>query len=349
MPATWEDQARALVRPELTGDATLRAVLVHELIHAWDDASHGLTGLLAGLETLDAVMAMNAVIEGHAQFEARRVCERSGWTAGFDLLTATIGEVHESTAFLGETAQQALRIQAASLASAYRDGERFIAALHAAGGDELVARAFREPPDDLGTILHPDWYLDPAQRPALLFDAEPALDLFAARFPQDGWSSQRMSLQPVQVEAALALLPAERVRRVTESLRWSRALVLQPSADPTSRMVLLNVMEFAIEAAAQDFVAAAGTLAEIKDDRMKQDFVRSVDSERVHLVEADLAGFRQRLVMQSGPLAFEVSAMEAARGPLVVETIFSAEPIEDEAHLALVRELFGAVRRLEGD
>lgn len=156
-----------------------------------------------------------------------------------------------------------------------------------------------------------------------------------------------MSLQIVQIEAALALLPPEQVRRVTESLRSSRVLALQPSADPASKMVVLNIMEFRSDSAAQEFVETAYTLAEIKDEKMKQGFVRIVDSERAELEEADLGGFRQRLTMRNGPLEFEVSGMEAARGPIVVETIFSAEPIEDEAHLALVREIHGAIRKLE--
>lgn len=350
VPAAWQAQAHLLDRPEMTGDAALRAVLVHELVHAWDDARVGLTAFLAGLDSNDAVLAASALIEGHAQFRARRLCERHGWSPGFEAFTSGIGQVPEGSAAMGEGMQLLLRIQGANLRSAYLDGERFVAALHAAGGDELVARAFQSPPGDAETILHPGWYLDPSTRPAVLHDPEPALDLFAERFPAAEWTANRVSLQSAQVAAGLALLPAETVQQVTAPLRAGRALSLQPSAAPESKMVVLVVLEFESEPAARAFVAAAEELGERKDEALRQGMLRITDSEREPLAlppELGITGFRQRLAMVNGTFAFEVATVDATRGRLVVELVFSGEPIEDGELAALAGKLLEAVRLRE--
>lgn len=347
VPAQWNEHARLLERPQLTSDATLRAVLVHELVHAWDDVRTDLAGFLAPLASNDSVQAANSLVEGHAQFRARRVCEQQGWSSGFEAFTGSIGAVPASSAVLGEATLAFLRIQGATLASAYHDGERFVAALHASGGDELVARAFRAPPPDAETILHPQWYLDPATRPAVLHDPEPALDLFVARFPAEAWTANRVSLQSAQLAASLALLPEDTVRRVTGSLRAARAVSLQPSADPNAKMVVLVVLEFEGEVAARAFVTAGHELGELKDEKMRQGILRITASEREELDVPGLTGFRQRLAMVNGTLAFEVASVDAARGRLVVEALFSGEPIEDEELVELAGKLLDVVRRKE--
>ncbi|NOT32095.1 MAG: hypothetical protein HOP15_16735, partial [Planctomycetes bacterium] len=194
--------------------------------------------------------------------------------------------------------------------------------------------------------FHPAWYLDPSQRPAVLFDLEPALTRFAARFPETEWSAQRMSLQSAQIEAALALLPPETVQRVSRALRASRAISLQPSAAPDSKMVVLAAMEFESAAAALDYLDAARALADLKAEHMQSGPLRILASERSELARPDLSGFLARIRMRNGAFEFEMKTLDAARGSVVVETVFSAEPIEDAALAALGSELLDAVARL---
>ena len=101
-PQALEDQARQFETPELTSDAALRALLVHELVHAWDDSLHGIPALLGHADSIDAANAAAAVLEGHAQFVARRVCKARGWSAGFDAYTGLIGKIPDSAKQLGE-------------------------------------------------------------------------------------------------------------------------------------------------------------------------------------------------------------------------------------------------------
>jgi hypothetical protein len=43
-------------------------------------------------------------------------------------------------------------------------------------------------------------------------------------------------------------------------------------------------------------------------------------------------------------MEFDVSSIDLQRGPLVLETVFSNEPIERDAHVALVSQLLDSVR-----
>jgi hypothetical protein len=289
---------------------------------------------------VDAVTGFNAVLEGHAQHVARAVCARAGWSEGFEAFSAQIGALPSG---LDEVMLQLLRVQSATLASAYHDGERFVAAIEASGGAELVARAFQAPPDG-ETIFHPDWFIDPANRPVTRYDPEPALDLFNARFPAETWNSTRVSITPAQASTGLALLPEETVRRVVATLRNARALSLQPIADPTAKYVSLVVLEFDAPASAEAYLAAARELSHVKDERMKRGVNRILSSSYVSLDCEDSKGELFQKRMRSGPMEFDVFSIDLQRGPLVLETVFSNEPIERDAHVALVSQLLDSVR-----
>lgn len=43
-------------------------------------------------------------------------------------------------------------------------------------------------------------------------------------------------------------------------------------------------------------------------------------------------------------LEFDVTTIDLQRGPLLLETLFSNEPIERDAHVALARQLLDSVR-----
>jgi hypothetical protein len=338
---SWNELALQRQRPELLSAGAVRAVLVHELVHALDDAVHDFAACALRCTTTDLAAGLNAVIEGHAQHVARAVCAQAGWSEGFEQFTAQIGAVRERG--LDEATRLFLNAQGATLASAYHDGERFIAALEASGGSELVARAFQAPPDG-ETILHPQWFIDPASRPVLRYDPEPALERFLQAFPVESWSSTRFSLTPVQVASGLALLPAESVQRIQASLRSARAVTLQLTAAPGERSVVMALLEFDSTASAEAYLVTAGELARIKDERMKNGQTRILSAT---YAEVELEGGRGLLAekrVKSGAQEFEVTSLDLQRGCLVLETVLSVEPMEREAHVELAKAGLAAVR-----
>lgn len=338
---SWNELALQHQRPELLNAETVRAVLVHELVHALDDEAHDLAASALRCTTADLATGLNAVIEGHAQHVARAVCAQAGWSEGFEQFTAQLGAVRERG--LDEATRQFLLAQGATLASAYHDGERFVAALEASGGRELVARAFQTPPDG-ETILHPQWFIDPASRPLLRYDAEPALERFLQAFPTESWSSTRFSLTPVQVASGLALLPAESVQRIQASLRSARAITLQLTVAPGERSVVMAVLEFDSSASAEAYLVSAGELARIKDERMKSGQTRILSATYTDLELEGGRGLLAEKRVKSGAQEFEVASLDLQRGMLVLETVLSVAPMEREAHIALAKASLAVVR-----
>jgi hypothetical protein len=289
----WEVSARMLRRPQLTSDQAMRAVLVHELCHAVDDRRFDLGKRLQALMTLDEVAAFNAVVEGHAQFDARRICKASGWSDGFDVFTGAIGAVPDVAALAGEAQAMLVRGAAAAAATAYIDGERFVAAVLAARPDRGEKDLFEQPPKDLETILQPKWYLDPVSRPAALYDPEPALDAFVATFDAAKWTSKRSSPTGKQLAAGMTLMPQAEIDAVVASLRAVRLVQLSPTAAPQSKVAILCALEFDGEDSARRWIDFSARLSAAKDKAMTKGAVRITDAKTSPIERPTLRGWLQ--------------------------------------------------------
>jgi hypothetical protein len=341
---TWRKLAEMLEEPTLTADVGLRAVMVHELCHAYDDRKFDLTSRLTRCTTTEAATAFNAVLEGHAQLQARRVCGRNGWMDGFTAMRDAVAKVPASVGKSGEAALLLARAGAASMAFAYHDGEAFVTAVLAADPARGAERVFTAPPIDQDTVLHPQWYLDPATRPATLYDAEPAL----ARLEQwlgEEWRATRMDLTGKQIAAGLTLLPPADVEAFTASVRAGRAVQAVPLDRPQSKSVIVAVIEFDSAASAQRWIELAAELGRRKDETMKTGSVRILGGTATPLAEDGLVGHMQRKSMRAGFAKLELATIDAVRDRIVVETVFSGAPPDDDAHKHLVRELLDAVAK----
>lgn len=343
--STWESAARELRLPELTGDETMRAVMVHELCHALDDRRFGLGKLVLGASSMDAITAINAVIEGHAQLQARRVCAKSGWSRGFATMRDVVGKLPESLAESGEAVLMLARIQAAAATFAYHDGERFVQAVTDALKDKAAERLFGQPPQDADTILQPKWYLDPKSRPALLFDPEPALDVFAKRFDPATWTERRLNATGKQIASGLTLLDEKDVAAFVAALRSARVLTLNPTKRPDSKLAIVVVMEMDSEAAAQRWIEVSDELSKRKDAAMRKGELQVTDSTTTKIEEPTCRGFLQEKTMKAGSREFAVASIDLQRGRIVVETVLSVEPMAMEEHIALVKQMLDAVKR----
>ncbi|MFP6737383.1 MAG: hypothetical protein VCD34_01450, partial [Planctomycetota bacterium] len=135
-----EKMSQLISVPALRTREVIASILVHELVHAMDAESTGIFSRLGTAKTTDALWVLNCLVEGHAQHVARRICKKAGWIEAFEIFTKAIGTVPES-----EEENEATRLLTRAFtdrfASAYYDGERFIAALYASGGARQVAKA----------------------------------------------------------------------------------------------------------------------------------------------------------------------------------------------------------------
>jgi hypothetical protein len=341
---SWQAFAKTLELPTLVGDDGLRAVMVHELCHAYDDRKFDLAARLQKATSVEATQAFNAVFEGHAQLQTRRVCAQNGWTAGFEAMREAVGRLAPETAKAGEAAMMLARSAAAASRFAYHDGEDFVAAVLKADPERGAQRIFHEPPVDQESVLRPQWYLDPASRPAALYDPEPALDRAAAWLGEGAWRTARVNTTGKQIASGLTLLPQDDVDAFVASLRNSRMLQAMPKKNPRSKLAIVAVMEFDSDAGAERWIATTQRLSDLKDEAMKTGVTRILSSRTTPIAEDGSAGFLVDKRMQSGKLEFDVATIDVRRGRVVVETIFSGEPPAADEHQKLVRELLDAVQ-----
>jgi hypothetical protein len=341
---TWELNARVLKRPGLTGDHALRAVMVHELCHAIDDRKFDFEKRLLEAETADAITAISAVIEGHAQLVARRVCFTSGWSDGFDTFTDSIGAVPENM-LDGEASKFLIRATAAANAMTYIDGERFVTEVLKARPDTGSKDLFMSPPKETETIQQPQWYLEPKTRPELLYDVEPALDGFVASFDPAVWSSTRNTVTGKQIASGLSMLPKAEVDAFVRTLRSARLVQLTPTAAPQAKAAILIAIEFDTEDAARNWIAISERVSDQKDETMDKGILRITDSKTTVLEHPPLNGIMQEKQMKNGRLEFDVTTIDAHKGRLVIETIYSGDPPKAEDHVKLVATLLDAITK----
>lgn len=341
---TWEQHAKFLAMPELTTDAALRAVMVHELCHAYDDRRFGFAERLATADSRDAIVAINAVIEGSAQLQSRRICGQNDWLPGFEAMREAVGKIPATVLAQGEAVALIARGAAAATTFAYHDGERFVESVLAADPKDGHERLFRTPPREEELILNPAWYLDPASRPAVLYDLKPAFDVLLAAHDPEVWSEVRSQTTAQQIAAGMTLLPKASVDAFSASVRNAAIAQFTYKANPQAKMVIGAVLEFDSEASAARWLDLADQLSNLKDQAMKKGQVRIVGSERKELVLPTSRGLLFRKHMKAGLFKFDVVSIDMQRGRIVVETILSGDPLPDEEHGRLVAAMLDAVR-----
>jgi hypothetical protein len=224
----------------------VRAILAHECVHAADDRRYGLRAGLAGAGTLEALEARSAVLEGHAQLLARRICERRGWGEAFEAFTRSLDGA----------------------------GEAFMRFVEEEGGAAAVERALRSPPAELALVARPRWFLDPASRPEPEFDLSAALRRLVARHPPRKWSAVERSPGRSDMREALSLLPVPDVDWVVETVEESRSLRLTPRRGPRSTTILAALHRFSSREDAERCLGLLRRLHRLKDETMRTGTVR---------------------------------------------------------------------------
>lgn len=325
-PQNLETLSKILKEPMLRTPEGLRAILAHECVHAADALRHDIEHRARSVSSLEASQAFNAVIEGHAQFVSRKVCDGAGWKAAFETFTRSIGAFPED---LFDEKEQGLlllcRVMVQNVASAYYDGERFIEALSATGGPEAVERAFIEPPDDPEVIHNAEWFLDPSKRPVSAYDLDAGLDIVLNHFDSDLWQNKRANMTRPQIEAALSLLPKEEIEATLADLGFARYIMLQPKDDPQSKLVLAALYEFGSEESAAACRETLERLLRIKDEKMAEGQIRIVGKHYEPLGVAGVDGtFSKKEVVAFGTNLSVVSVI-ARKHDVCVELAFSAE------------------------
>ena len=130
----------------------VQALLIHELVHAADDKKYNAFKQKA--LSYQEVFAKSAVIEGHAQWQTRRICKLHGCNYAF-------AELNRYMFDSGTPEDPALKyVQSRSfknLEFIYKEGERFIDQIQERrNSNTMLKLAFKKPPRDTIQIIDPD-------------------------------------------------------------------------------------------------------------------------------------------------------------------------------------------------
>ena len=135
-----------------TTKKAVQALLIHELVHAADDKNYN--AFKEKTLSYQEVFAKSAVIEGHAQWQTRRICKIHNCSHAFNELNSYMFNS-------GVAEDPAIKyVQSRSfknLEFVYKEGERFIDQIQKRTDDNSVLKlAFKKPPRDSIQIIDPD-------------------------------------------------------------------------------------------------------------------------------------------------------------------------------------------------
>lgn len=334
----FEDMAEELDEPELHSPEALRALLVHELVHAVDDYRFDYSSRLTSMSAADHILCLEAVMEGNAQRVARDVAQEREWSSGFDAFTRSI------TAIPGVEDMDPLERYMAEMSvvrfgTSYHDGERFVRAVLEGGGAEALERAFREPPTSTEILFHPEWFLDPSLRPELVYDLPGALASVDERF-EEGWNSFSMEINSAQLSQALAMLPEDDVRRCTSAVRSAQTRVHVPDEGAQNgEMVVLVLMETPSFSEASFLFKAEERLIHLKDSMFEGGPLELKDKRQGHdrVEETQVFWCEKRIGLRGEDDEDDLVAMAVVmmRGSLVLEVNRIGTDLELEELLTL--------------
>jgi|GEM_PF-78581 len=305
----------------------LRALLARECVHAADHQKYDIRSKLRSLKDTGANAAFRAVIEGHAQFVARKVCSAAGWSSGVEILTGSAVR-GPSQVFEGEQIywQHFGRLLGVQTTVVYHEGEKFIQALFEEGGPDAVDRAFSIPPPDPRFIYHPAWFLYPESCEELIYDFDRALGLVVSRYDVNDWLVIKSSSSRNDIDAVLSLLPPHTPRHGPANLKQNSVVVLTSKdvgSDFTPLLptfIALRLLEFAAPAEALRYVTAMERLHLIQDEEderkdgvsiqqiyefIRKDLWQGIFYQTEDFVIREVRGQTSLIVCQ-GPVALEI-------------------------------------------
>ena len=153
----------------VAGSSFLDLILVHELVHVYQNQQHEYGKLLEDIDNREQVDCVSCVLEGHAQWVTRQAAKRLDIEDEFELLNQVWKRVPKS---IDNELERALyRSARAQMRFAYTEGESFVTeVIERLGRKEAEAKLFSAPPRGLAEVSRPAEYFNPVDRGVSLRD-----------------------------------------------------------------------------------------------------------------------------------------------------------------------------------
>jgi hypothetical protein len=323
----------------------LSAILIHEYIHAADDINYNFTDRLLNCGNSAEIKAYNAVIEGHAQYVARQICEYLNYVNAFNTFTDMIGAFEESETE-DETVLYLRRIYCAEFSFIYYDGENFITEIVEMGGEEYIEQAFIYPPKDMEVILNPEWYVYPDSRPELTYNIETALNYIIEEFPN--FQSLKIPLTKPLLETALVYIPEDDIERIINNLVQAHTVQLQPANSYSGdKLIIAALYEFTNPEEAMHFVASSELMSRMKDEKMNTGIINIIETKYKSITEDTVNGVYFFKKIETYGQVIDTYSLIVYQNKFVAEISYLNKKINTEQLIKMSRGLFNAVQSFE--
>lgn len=333
----FKNMADRMQKPEFSSEEVLYAALLNEFVHAADEQRLLWNMKLDALHGPQAV-SYSSVIDGHARDVTRRICEKNGWSKGYEMYAAHVGLVPREEM---NAMQILVKVQLVSLGSTGSRGGAFIKAIREGGGEEAVERALRSAPIDLEVIYRPEWFLRPEARNAPTYDFVEILKA-VSEFLGRSWSSQFMNANRPQFRAALSDLPEEVVERIMKNLQNNRVISLRDRENPQSAAAC-TACEFSSPTEALHYFESARNLHAIKERnwKIKNTDIDVLHSEKDTIESTTWKGAYSFKTMKRGDNSVVSTTLLVVSGALVLEFYFMNVQIPKKKLASLTDKMFG--------
>jgi len=205
-PAVAASIREALEDPDALGLDALRLLLVHEATHALDFKRFDFMAIRRARKTADEHQALNAIVEGHAQWVAAEAARRWTLQKTFDRLAKIMAG--DGTSDGGASTSPAAAALLSVVRFAYVQGQAFFTAVGKARGREGVEAALRDPPRNARLIEHPAEYLKPVEREAV--DLAGIAESIRPLVGDPAWQVQKQRVLEATLRSQVGRVPAER-------------------------------------------------------------------------------------------------------------------------------------------
>ena len=345
------DIALAMGMPNYATEQVLQAVIVHEVVHVVDNGAHSLADLLGSAKDADGIQAVNAVIEGHAQFIARQANRKMGNSAAFELFTDAIGKVPETE---DPVEMYTNKIIASGFLFAYHNGELFFDRLAAADSAMGFEQVLANLPTESVLIFEPQWYLDPIQRPLNAHDFGEVFAGLEARLetqaPEE-WVSQISTLLTPQIEAALSIVPRADYEVSLKEIIECQVMMARNTEEPGT-MIAAGLFAMTTVPAASRLMDLQVQILAAKEEQLTGGKVEVTGSEVREIAEGETDWFTGkyfRTDLLAGTRPFFASGILARRGDVLLELNFVSYDVEMSEAIEIAEQLLGREPAVEGE
>lgn len=327
VPENFIGNAQAMKDPAFLDPLFLKTVLVHELVHAWDQDRYDIIDRANEAEGAGEYRVWYALIEGHAQYVTERVMARFRANKQFYRYSRSQWETPPG---VDPSMQHQAEVRARRNRFGYVDGHRFFQRLSEMARPNFVDDVFTRLPANPSVILHPERYYHPVKRPPAL-DYETSLRVvMSKRLP--GWKLEPALFDEAILQATFGTLIDERKVQAMGSRFVGGNMMVATPPKGSGGVAVCTAVQMETERSARGLLEMMLDLQDAEEQAMAESggAAKTTFRDRIELIPGShLPHRRQVRIIELGPRVITHHWFGFAKGPVYGECLFEGAPQTD--------------------